>query len=93
MNHLRIVFPIFKDHQFYPKFSKYECWHKWVSLLGHIVPSMSMEVDPKKTKMVKVWPRPLTPIDIRCFLGLIGYYRRIFRIFPSFFAIDVLNSK
>ncbi|WMV37664.1 hypothetical protein MTR67_031049 [Solanum verrucosum] len=35
-----------------------------------------IEVDPKKTDAVKSWPRPLTPSDIRSFLGLAGYYRR-----------------
>ena len=38
--------------------------------------SKGIEVDPKKTDAVKSWPRPLTPFDIRSFLGLTDYYRR-----------------
>ncbi|KAF3639115.1 hypothetical protein FXO37_24093 [Capsicum annuum] len=33
-------------------------------------------VDTQKVVMVKKWPRPMTPPDIRSFLGLVGYYRR-----------------
>ncbi|WMV25803.1 hypothetical protein MTR67_019188 [Solanum verrucosum] len=47
------------------------------TFLGHIVSSKGIEVDPKKTDEVKSQPRPLTSSDIRSFLGLAGYYRRI----------------
>ncbi|WMV24573.1 hypothetical protein MTR67_017958 [Solanum verrucosum] len=39
-----------------------------------------IEVDPKKTNVVKGWPRPLTPTDIRNFLGLAGYNRSVDQI-------------
>ncbi|WMV19016.1 hypothetical protein MTR67_012401 [Solanum verrucosum] len=42
-----------------------------------------VEVDPKKTDAVKSWPRPLTPSDIRSFLGLAGYYKRLVEGFSS----------
>ncbi|WMV09328.1 hypothetical protein MTR67_002713 [Solanum verrucosum] len=42
----------------------------------HIVSSKGFEVDPKKTDADKSWPRPLSLLDIRSFLGLVGYYRR-----------------
>ncbi|WMV18534.1 hypothetical protein MTR67_011919 [Solanum verrucosum] len=32
---------------------------------------------------VKSWPRPLSATDIRCFLGLAGYYRRFVERFSS----------
>ena len=35
-----------------------------------------VEVDLKKTEAVKNWTKPLTPTNIRGFLGLVGYYRR-----------------
>ncbi|XP_070015417.1 uncharacterized protein [Nicotiana sylvestris] len=52
---------------------------------GFIRPSVSpwgtpvlegIMVDPQKVAAVKDWPRPTTPIEIRSFLGLAGYYRR-----------------
>ena len=44
---------------------------------GNIIFSEGVEVDPRKTKAVKILPKPLTPTDINSFLGLAGYYRRI----------------
>ena len=55
----------------------------FVAFLGHIVSSKGIEVDPKKTDAVKSWPRPLTPFDIRSFLGFTGYYRRFVKGFSS----------
>ncbi|WMV18688.1 hypothetical protein MTR67_012073 [Solanum verrucosum] len=49
---------------------------KSVAFLGHIVSSKGIEVEPKKTDVVKSYPRPLSPLDIRSFLGLAGYYKR-----------------
>ena len=42
-----------------------------------------VEVDPRKTEAVKNWTKPLTPADIRSFLGLTGYYRRFKEGFSS----------
>ncbi|KAH0768772.1 hypothetical protein KY290_012753 [Solanum tuberosum] len=46
-----------------------------VAFLDHIVSSKGIEVDPKKTNAIKSYPTPLTPSDIRSFLGLASYYR------------------
>ncbi|WMV50963.1 hypothetical protein MTR67_044348, partial [Solanum verrucosum] len=53
--------------------------------LGHIVSSKGIEVDPKKTDAVKSWPRPLTPSDIRSFVGLACYYRRFVEAYEKSF--------
>ncbi|KAH0722292.1 hypothetical protein KY290_004974 [Solanum tuberosum] len=83
MDHLRIVLQVLKDHQVFAKFSKCEFWLRSVPFLGHIVSNKGIEVDPKKTNAFKSWPRPLTPSDIRSFLGLAGYYRRFVEGFSS----------
>ncbi|WMV13701.1 hypothetical protein MTR67_007086 [Solanum verrucosum] len=77
VDHLRIVMQVLKDHQLFPKFSKCKFWLMFVDFLGHIVSSRGIEVDPKKMDAVKSWPRTLTPLDIRGFFGLAGYYRRL----------------
>ncbi|KAH0651615.1 hypothetical protein KY284_031527 [Solanum tuberosum] len=83
MDHLRIVLQVLKDQQLFAKFSKCEFWLRSVAFLGHIVSSEGIQVDPKKTDAVKSWPRPLTPSDIRSFLGLACYYRRFVEGFSS----------
>ena len=54
-----------------------------VEFIGHVISSEGVEVDPRKTEEVKNCPRPLTPTDIRSFLGLLGYYRRFVDGFAS----------
>ena len=67
----------------FAKFSKYEFWLKEVAFLGHVVSGEGIKVDPKKTDAVKNWPRPLSPSDIKSFLGLASYYRRFVEGFSS----------
>ena len=45
-----------------------------------------VEVDPRKTEAVKNWTKPLTPTNIRSFLGLAGYYHRFVEGFSSIAA-------
>ncbi|WMV19232.1 hypothetical protein MTR67_012617 [Solanum verrucosum] len=68
--------PVLKDQELVAKFSKYEFWLRYVAFRGHSVSDKGIEIDPKKADAVKSWPRPLSPSDIRSFLGLANYYRR-----------------
>ena len=54
-----------------------------VAFLGHIVCSEGVKVDPRKTEVVKSWPRPFNPTDIKIFLGLAGYDRIFVEGFSS----------
>ena len=83
MNHLREVLQVLKDIQLFAKYSKCEFWLRSVAFPGHIISSEGVEVDSRKTEVAKNWPRPLTPTDIRSFLGLAGYYRRFVDGFAS----------
>ena len=47
-----------------------------MTFLVHVVSDQGIEVDPKKTEAFKNWTKPLTPTDIRSFLGLAGNYHR-----------------
>ncbi|WMV41436.1 hypothetical protein MTR67_034821 [Solanum verrucosum] len=42
-----------------------------------------IRVDTQKIEAVQNWPRPTSPIDIRSFLGLAGYYRLFVEVFSS----------
>ena len=69
MGHLRVLLQTLKEHQSYAKYSKCEFWLRSVTFLGQINSSEGVEVDPRKMEAEKNWPRPLTPTDIRNFLG------------------------
>jgi len=72
-NRLSIVLLVLKDQQLFAKFSKCEFWPRSVAFLGHIVSCNGIDVDPMKSNAVKSWPRPLSPSNIRSFLGLADY--------------------
>ena len=73
---------VLRQHQLYAKFSKCEFWLRSVTFLG-VVSEKGMEVDPRKTEVVKKWSKPLNPIDICSILGLDGYYCRFVEGFSS----------
>ncbi|KAH0773846.1 hypothetical protein KY290_010983 [Solanum tuberosum] len=76
-NHLRVVLQVLLDQELYAKFSKCEFWLDSIAFLGHIVSNAGIAVDTQKIEVVKTWPRPMTLTEVRSFLGLAGYYRRL----------------
>ncbi|WMV33399.1 hypothetical protein MTR67_026784 [Solanum verrucosum] len=51
-------------------------------------------IDPKNTDVVKSFPRPLSPLDSRIFLGLASYYRRFVEgIFSIASSLTTLTQK
>ena len=78
--HLRIVLTQLRDNQLYAKFSKCEFWLNKIPFLGHVLSGDGISVDPTKVQEVLEWKAPTTVIEVRSFLGLAGYYRRLFRI-------------
>lgn len=55
-------------------FSKCELWLDSVNFLKHVVLKDKIQVDPKKVKALRHWPRPTSVTEILSFLGLVGYY-------------------
>ncbi|GJR88516.1 putative reverse transcriptase domain-containing protein, partial [Tanacetum coccineum] len=80
---LRKILELLKNEKLYAKFSKCDFWIRIVQFLGHLIDSQGLHVDPAKIKAVKNWASPTTPIKIRQFLGLAGYYRRFIEGFSK----------
>ncbi|KAH0657727.1 hypothetical protein KY289_026475 [Solanum tuberosum] len=55
---------------------KVRIWLESVAFLGHIIYGNGIRVHTQKIEAVDNWPGPISPTDIRSFLGLAGYYRR-----------------
>ncbi|GJR34927.1 putative reverse transcriptase domain-containing protein [Tanacetum coccineum] len=54
-----------------------------VQFLGHVIDSQGIHVDLAKIESIKDWASPKTPMEIRQFLGLAGYYRRFIKGFSK----------
>jgi hypothetical protein len=74
--HLHIVLQRLCDNRLYAKLSKCDFWLKEIKFLGHTISQDGVSVDPEKVHEVMDWKPPTTVRQIRCFLGLAGYYRR-----------------
>ena len=61
--------------------SKCEFWLWEVSFLGHIVSKEGIRVDPRKIEVILEWKQPRSVTEVRSFLGLAGYYRRLVKGF------------
>ncbi|GKA17996.1 hypothetical protein Tco_0697833, partial [Tanacetum coccineum] len=63
-----------KKEQLYAKFSKCIFWLDSVQFLGHVIDHSGVHVDPTKIEAIKNWVAPTTPMEVRQFLELAGYY-------------------
>nr|GEZ30835.1 hypothetical protein [Tanacetum cinerariifolium] len=76
--HLKTILNLLRSERLYAKFNKCDFWLNSVQFLGHVTDSNGVHVDPAKIEAIKNWTAPTTPTEVRQFLGLAGYYRRIF---------------
>ncbi|GJX73336.1 putative reverse transcriptase domain-containing protein [Tanacetum coccineum] len=81
--HLKLILELLKKEELYAKFLKCKFWLSSVQFLGHVINSEGVYMDPAKIESIKDWASPKTPIDIRQFLGLAGYYRRFIQGFSK----------
>ena len=75
--HLRIVLQILREGKLYAKLKKCEFWLNQVVFLGHVISKDSNTMDPNKIEAMVIWDRPTNVSEVRSFLDLASYYRRI----------------
>nr|GEX94868.1 putative reverse transcriptase domain-containing protein [Tanacetum cinerariifolium] len=81
--HLKAILKLLKGEKLYAKFSKCEFWISKVQFLSHVIDSRRIHVDPAKIESIKDLSSSKTPMEIRQFLGLAGYYRRFIEEFSK----------
>lgn len=76
LEHLRIVFTLLREHQYFAKLIKCAFFVFETDFLGHMVASTGLKVHPEKLEAISNWPTPETSGDVSMFLGLANYCRR-----------------
>jgi hypothetical protein len=74
--HLRMVLQVLREHQLYAKLSKFSFYQRQIHYLGHIISKEGIVVDPEKVEAIQEWSVPRNVVEVRYFMGLVGYYRR-----------------
>ena len=77
LKHLGLVFERLREANIKLKPSKCQFATQKVLYLGHIVSKHGVEVDPAKTKLISDFPTPKNVKQVRSFLGLANYYRKV----------------
>ncbi|GJX38447.1 putative reverse transcriptase domain-containing protein [Tanacetum coccineum] len=62
--------------------TRYSHYKFQVQILGHVIDSKGIYVDPAKIELTKDWASPKNPTKLCQFLSLVGYYRRFIECFP-----------
>jgi hypothetical protein len=77
IEHLRQMFERLRDANL--KLSPDKCcfFQRSVSFLGHKISENGIEACPEKIKSVSQWPRPENVKQVRQFIGLCSYYRKM----------------
>jgi len=57
-----------------------------IKFFGHVISAQGILVYPSKVEVILQWERPKTVTEIRCFVRLIGYYRRFIEDFSNIVA-------
>ncbi|KAJ0502741.1 putative nucleotidyltransferase, Ribonuclease H [Helianthus annuus] len=81
--HLREVLEVLRKEKLYAKFFKCAFWLREVQFLGHVINADGILVNQAKVEAVMKWSLPKTPTEVRSFLGLAGYYRRLIQDFSK----------
>ena len=74
---------LLREHKLYAKLSKCDFYKDKIHYLGHIISEEGIFVDPEKIEAIMNWPTPRNVTDVRSFMGLAGYYRRLIEGFSK----------
>lgn len=77
--HCKEVFKRIRDARLNMKMNKCSCAQSELNFLRHIVKSSDVNVDPDNIKDIVVFHVPENLTELRSFLGLTGYYRRLIK--------------
>jgi hypothetical protein len=81
--HLRLLLEKLRINELYAKFNKCEFWLTHVAILGHVISTGGVSVDPGNVRDVLNWKPPMNISEIRSCLELVAYYHRFIQDFSK----------
>ena len=83
LSHICMVFEKLKSANHSMKKSKCSFFSKEIQYLGHILSDTGIQPLPSKTHAIPHMNPPITPKQVRAFLGLVGYHRKFIKGFTK----------
>ena len=85
---------ILRENKLYENISKCNFYKNKIHYLGHIISVEGVSVDPENIEAIMNCSTPRNVTNLRCFMGLVGYYRRFIEGFSKVaHAINSLQKK
>jgi hypothetical protein len=83
LKHVDHILSIMEELSLYAKESKCEIGMTEVLYLGHIIGAKGVQVHQEKIQAIINWPTPRTLTELKIFLGICSYYRKIVKGFSQ----------
>ena len=83
LSHIHMVFEKLRATNLSIKKIKCNFFSKEIQYLGHILSTTGIRPLPSKTHAIQHMNPPMTPKQVRAFLGLVGYYRKFIKGFAK----------
>ena len=77
LKHLQVVFNKLREHGLKLKLKKCAFFQEETEYLGYIISKDGVKPDPKKVEVIRKLPEPKTVKEIRGFIGMCSYYRKL----------------
>lgn len=79
LQHVRQVLEAVRERKYYCRLWKCHFGEPRLEYLGHVIHDGKISVDSSKLLVLRDWPIPSNPTEVRRFLGFTGYFRRFIK--------------
>ena len=79
IEHIDFILKRIHEHQLVAKLKKCSFGYQKLKFLGHMISHETISPDPNKVAAIKAFIEPRTKSELRSFLGLVNYYKRLIK--------------